>query len=65
MTQTARTWEISDLDGSNKRCVTLAEFRAELDRRKALAAPIAAAWKRGDISGVAKAQAAMRKAVAS
>ncbi len=29
-----RTWEISDLDGSNKRTVTLAQYRAELDAAK-------------------------------
>lgn len=29
-----RTWEISDLDGSNKRTVTLEQFRAELDAAK-------------------------------
>ena len=31
MTKMQRKWEISDLDGSNKRIVTLAQFRAELD----------------------------------
>lgn len=29
-----RTWEISDIDGSNKRTVTLAQYRAELDAAK-------------------------------
>ena len=29
-----RKWEISDLDGSNKRTVTLKQFRAELDAAK-------------------------------
>lgn len=57
---TERTWEIADIDGSNRRCVTLAQFRAELDARKAAAAPIMDAWKRGDQAGVAAAQAAMR-----
>lgn len=35
----ARTWEISDLDGANKRTVTLAQFKAEVAtaRAKALA----------------------------
>ena len=32
-----RTWEISDIDGSNKRTVTLAQYRAELDAAKAKA----------------------------
>jgi hypothetical protein len=26
-----RTWEITDLDGSNRRTVTLAQYRAEID----------------------------------
>jgi len=34
---TARTWEISDIDGTNKRTVTLAQYRAELDAAAALA----------------------------
>lgn len=34
---TDRTWEISDLDGSNKRSVTLADFRAEIEAAKAAA----------------------------
>lgn len=34
---TERTWEISDIDGSNKRTVTLAQYRAELDAAKAKA----------------------------
>lgn len=63
MTNTARTWEITDLDGSNRRTVTLAQYRAEIDRALALAAPIAAAWKRGDMAGVKTAQAAMREAM--
>lgn len=29
-----RTLEISDIDGSNKRTVTLAQYRAELDAAK-------------------------------
>lgn len=55
-----RTWEISDADG-NKRTVTLAQFRAEVDARKVLAKPIADAWRRGDLAACAKAQAAMRE----
>lgn len=54
-----RTWKIADIDGSNRREVTLAQFRAELDARKAAAAPIMDAWRSGDLNGVAKAQAAM------
>lgn len=37
---TERTWEISDLDGSNRRTVTLAQYRAELDAAKAKALAI-------------------------
>ncbi len=58
---TERTWEISDLDGSNKRTVTLAQYRAELDARKPHTAAIMNAVRRGDIAGVEAAQAAMRK----
>ena len=29
-----RKWEISDLDGSNKRTVTLEQFRAEVEAAK-------------------------------
>jgi hypothetical protein len=58
---TERTWEISDIDGKNKRTVTLAQLRAEIDARKAAAAPIIAAWRTGDIKATAAAQAAFRK----
>ena len=54
------TYEIEDASG--KRRVTLAEFRAELDARKAMALPIADAVRRGDHDGCAAAQAAMREA---
>lgn len=37
---TERTYEISDIDGSNKRTVTLAQYRAELDAAKAKALAI-------------------------
>ncbi len=36
-----RQWEISDLDGSKKRMVTLAQYRAELDKGKAKALRLA------------------------
>ena len=35
-----RTWEISDIDGTNKRTVTLAQYRAELDAAKVRAMAI-------------------------
>ncbi len=41
-----KTWQISDIDGSNKRRVTLAQFRAEVDAAKAKAEAIFAAAKR-------------------
>jgi hypothetical protein len=56
-----RTWEISDLDGSNKRTVTLAQYKAELAAAKAAVAPIVAAFKRGDMAGMAAAQASLWK----
>jgi hypothetical protein len=31
---TPQVWEISDIDGSNKRTVTIAQYRAELDAAK-------------------------------
>ncbi len=43
---TEQTYEISDLDGSNKRRVTLAQFRAEIDAAKAQAEAIFAADRR-------------------
>ncbi len=30
----ARTWKISDIDGRNKRTVTLDQYRAEIDAAK-------------------------------
>lgn len=57
-----RTWEISDIDGKNKRRVTLAQYRAEIEARKVMAAPIMAAVRRGDLKAASEAQAAMRKA---
>ena len=60
-----RTWEISDGDGSNRRTVTLEQFRAELAARAAMARPIMAAVKRGDLEGCGQAQAAMREKFAS
>jgi hypothetical protein len=35
-----KTYEISDLDGANKRTVTLEQYRAELDAAKAKAVAI-------------------------
>ncbi len=55
---TERTWAIKDASG--ERTVTLAQFRAELAARAAMAAPIMAAVIRGDLAGCAKAQAAFR-----
>ncbi len=43
MQTVAKTWEISDIDGSNKRRVTLAQYRAEVDAAKAKAEAIYAA----------------------
>jgi hypothetical protein len=58
---TERTWEISDIDGNNKRRVTLAQYRAELDARKVMTKPIMDALRRGDLEACGAAQAAMRK----
>lgn len=60
-----RTWEISDIDGRNRRTVTLAQYRAELDARKPYTTAIMDAMKRRDIKGAAAAQAAMRARFAS
>ncbi len=62
---TERTWEISDIDGSNKRTITLAQYRAELDARKPYTAAIMAAVRSGDLKAVSAAQAAMRKQFAN
>ena len=56
-----RTWEISDIDGTNKRTITLAQFRAELNARAAMTKPIMDAVRRGDLKACETAQAAMRK----
>lgn len=53
-------YTISDIDGRNPRQVTLAEFMADHEARKAAAAPIMAAVRRGDLAAVAMAQASMR-----
>lgn len=60
---TELTWTIADIDGKNPRQVTLAQYRAEIDAAKAAAAPIMAAFKRGDMAGMAKAQTAFRAAL--
>lgn len=54
-------FEISDIDGKNKRRVTVSQYRAELDARKAMAHPIMDAFRRGDLKACSDAQAAMRK----
>ena len=59
-----RTWTIKDADGT-ERTVTLAQFRAMIDERKAAAAPIMDAARRGDIAGFASAQTSFRKRFAS
>lgn len=56
-----RTWEISDIDGSNKRTVTLEQFRAELDERAVYAKRAMDAVRAGDMNACAKAQADMRE----
>jgi hypothetical protein len=56
-----RTWEIGDIDGKNKRRVTLAQYRAELNARKAAVKPIADAFRSGDLEACGRAQAAMHK----
>ena len=48
---TEKTWEISDIDGSYKRTVTLAQYRAELDAAKAVALAI---YRAKALSGPAK-----------
>jgi hypothetical protein len=50
-----RTWIV------NGRKVTLAQFRADIDARKAAAQPIADAWRAGDIAACEAAQKQMRK----
>lgn len=53
-----RTFEIEDARG--KRRVTLAEFLAEHNARKADAKKVSDAVHRGDLDGCARAQADMR-----
>ncbi len=57
----SRTFPISNLDGSNKRRITKAQYRAELNERAVYAKAVMDAAKRGDMTAVAAAQAEMRK----
>ena len=58
-----RTWEIKVMVAGKwePRTVTLAQFRADLDERAAMAKPIMGAFRRGDIEACGAAQDAMRK----
>ena len=56
-----RTFEISDIDGRNRRVVTMEQFRAELDARKEMAKAVSDALRRGDFKACEAAQAAMRE----
>ena len=56
------TYEISDIDGRNKRTVTLEQYRAEVRAAVAKVKPIADAFYRGDLQAVANAQAQLRRA---
>ena len=55
----SRTWNISDIDGRDKRTVTLAQYLAEVDAAKARVKPVADALYRGDHDGCAAAQKAI------
>lgn len=61
-TRKTRTWKITEVkpSGNVQRTLTLAEYRAIIDERKAAAAPIMAAMRAGDLVAVEKAQAAFR-----
>jgi hypothetical protein len=54
MTTTERTWIV------NGKTVTLAQFKAEIAARSAMAKPIMDAFRSNDLDAVAKAQSAMR-----
>lgn len=54
-----KTYQITDIDGSNKRTVTLAGYRAELDERRPYTDAIMAAMRRGDLAACKAAQEAM------
>ena len=58
MNTTERTWIV------NGKTVTMAQFKAEIAARSAMAKPIMDAFKSNDPDGVAKAQAAMRSVFA-
>ena len=61
-TSQTQTFTITEVkpSGNVQRTVTLAEYRAIIDERKAAAAPIMAAMRAGDLVAVAKAQASFR-----
>lgn len=56
-----RTWEISDINGKNKRTVTLAQYKAELAAMRKEMSPVVAAFQSGDIKAMAAAQALLRQ----
>lgn len=58
---TERTWEISDIDGKNKRTVTLAQYRTELDAAKKAVNPAIEAFRRGDLAAYAAALKTLRR----
>lgn len=58
---TERTWTITDINGKNPRTVTLAQYMAAHNARKAAANPIMDAFRRGDLAACGVAQEAMRK----
>lgn len=55
------TFETTDLDGTNRRTITTAQYRAELDERAIYARAIMDAMIRKDLAGCAAAQKAMRE----
>ena len=61
MSVTNRTFETSDLDGSNRRTITTAQYRAELDERAIYARAIMDAMVRKDLTACAAAQKVMRE----
>ena len=54
MTTTERTWVV------NGKQVTMAQFKADIAARSAMAKPIMDAFRRNDLDAAAKAQSAMR-----
>jgi hypothetical protein len=59
VSEISEKWSSAKTDAD--RAAVLAQFRADLDARAAMAKPIMTAWRRGDLDACEQAQTAMRR----